>query len=78
MYVIDSIVNDEQFLCKRQGKFKLNHELTPNLNWSNVGVFKLGPLMETLEVILKKDIAGKVIKVNNYLITCPFNVLFEQ
>lgn len=78
MFVIVEIIDDDHFRCHVQGRFKLKLSLTPEYDWSNVGVFKLGPISEELHVIKRNDIRGKVIQVNNYLITCPNNVLHEQ
>ena len=78
IYDIYEIIDHETFLCKMQGKFQLKHPLTPEYNWSDVGVYRTGPLSEEDHVIPRNDIRGKVIKVNGYLITCPNNVLHEQ
>ena len=65
--------------CIKQGKFEFKNPLTPGINWSQVGIYKLGPtLSEELHVISKKDISGKVLKIDNFLITCPINVLLEN
>ena len=71
--------NIDLLRCIRQGKFKFQPSLTPALNWSQVGVYKIGPtLSEVIHVISKQDISGKVLKVDNLLITCPLNVLLEN
>ena len=67
------------FTCIRQGKFEINNPLTPNLNWSDVGVYKVGPTNnEQLYSVNRNEISGKIVKVDNYLITCPLNVLQEK
>lgn len=78
MYIIDEIIDHSHFRCRIQGKFKLKFPLTPEYDWANVGVFKVGAISEDLVIINRKDISGKVIKVNEFLITCPYNVLHEQ
>ena len=78
IFHINEIIDHDQFSCKMQGKFQFKHPLTPEYNWSTIGVFKTGPLSEELHVIKRKDVRGKVIKVNDLLITCPNNVLHEQ
>ena len=78
MFKIVKIIDHDHFQCHVQGKFKLKLALTPEYNWSDVGVFKRGPISEECHVIERNDIRGKVIKVNGYLITCPNNVLHEQ
>lgn len=73
-------VNNEtgSFTCVRQGKFKYCNDLLPNSNWSHVGVYKLGPTGCETYTVAKKDVCGKVLTVNNMLITCPINVLLEN
>ena len=78
IYKVVKIIDKNLFLCNIQGKFKAQFLLTPEYDWSNVGVFKVGPLSEETFVVNSHSISGKVLKVNGYLITCPNNVLFEQ
>ena len=78
MHIIDEIIDKFTFRCKIQGKFKRKINLTPEYDWSQVGVFKVGAISEELVMVNRKDISGKVIKVNEFLITCPYNVLHEQ
>ena len=67
---------NDHFICEKQGKFVYNHPLT-TLNWSTVGVYKVGPTSTTRHKIMKQFVCGKVIRVLNFLITCPSNVLLE-
>ena len=78
MYIIVREIDEESFSCRIQGKFKVKFDLTPEYDWSDVGVFKIGPISEECQVVMKNTISGKFLKVNNYLITCPTNVLLEQ
>ena len=78
MYVIKNIIDDDTFECFIQGKFNLKHPLTPEYNWSHVGVYRVGPLSEEIKIVKRSEISGKVLKINGYLITCPNNVLHEQ
>ena len=78
MFEIQEIIDFDHFRCRPQGRFQLKLALTPEYKWSDVGVFKIGPLSEDNCVIHRIDIRGKVLKVNGYLITCPNNVLHEQ
>lgn len=78
LYKVEEIIDNNHFRCKIQGKFPFKHPLTLEYNWTNVGVFRLGPLSEETKIIKRSEICGKVIQVNNLLITCPKNVLFEQ
>ena len=78
MYIIDEIIDHSRFRCRIQGKFKMKIELTPQYDWSSVGVFKIGAISEEVVIVNRKSISGKVIQVNDFLITCPYNVLHEQ
>lgn len=78
MYIIMDKIDDKHYSCCKQGKFKVTMELTPEYDWSTVGVYKVGPISEQRVVIPINAISGKVIKVKHYLITCPKNVLNEQ
>ena len=78
LYVITKIQNENEFICKRHGKFNYQTPLLPNYNWKSVGVFRKGPIGPTEYTINKNDIKGKVFSVLNMLITCPINVLNEK
>ena len=78
MYCIVEKINDDEFLCNEQGKFNTTMALVPDYSWSSVGVFEEGPISEEIHKIERKNINGKVMKVQNYLITCPLNVLHEN
>ena len=77
-YTIRKINQDQSFQCTKLGRYKYECELTPEFDWSLVGVFKMGPSSMEETVINRNAIHGKVIKVNNLFITCPENVLKEQ
>ena len=78
IYSIIKIIDQNTFQCNRNGKFKATFPLAPEYDWSKVGVYKVGPMSEESCMIQKKNISGKVLKVNGYFITCPINVLVEQ
>ena len=78
MYIIVELIDNDKFNCMLQGKFQFKSTLTPEYNWSSVGVYKMGPISEEIHVIPRNDVRGKVLKVNGFLITCPNNVLHEQ
>ena len=78
MYKIFEKIDENSFNCKKQGKFTASFPLTQEYNWSDVGVFKIGPISDESYVVRVNSIEGKVLKVNGYLITCPTNVLHEQ
>ena len=63
------------FTCNPQGRHIFKSELTKDLKWENVGVFKVGPYADEEVIITRKNICGKVLKVKDFFITCPNNVL---
>ena len=73
-------VEKEQLLCYPQGKFPCSFRETSglNLNWSQIGVFKKGGVSNEPTIINKSDVSGKVIVVDDYLMTCPNDVLREK
>ena len=77
IYKIQSIDHD-LLVCNQLGNFEINFPNTSMLNWSSVGVYRKGGLSSVDVVINKKNVSGKVIKVDNYLITCPNNILREK
>lgn len=74
--VIDE--DGDNVLCNQQGTFVCEFNETPELCWSSVGVFKKGAASKELLKVPHKSIAGKVLKVGEFLITCPENVLKEK
>ena len=77
MYQIVSKTKDE-IKCRKLGKYEYKSPHVSNLNWSKVGVYQRGALSSEIEVIREKDIHGKLIQVDNLLLTCPNNVLREK
>lgn len=70
---------DNEFLeCFKVGKYQKKFPETPTLNWDKVGVFEAGGISDEITQIEKKKVSGKLLKVNNLLITCPNNVLREK
>ena len=78
IYNIVSDNGDNTFTCVKQGKFEAKFNELKKLNWSQVGVYEIGPICDEPVVINKNEISGKIIKVGKYLITCPKNVLLEK
>ena len=76
MYKIIDI-EDDVITCYKQGKITANFNELPNTNWSSIGVFEKGALTSQKTNICATSISGKVLKVNNFLITCPKNILKE-
>ena len=77
VYKIKSIDNDT-LICNQMGNHDFESQTTNMLNWSSVGVFRKGGLGSLDVVINIEQVAGKVLKVDKYLITCPNNVLREK
>ena len=64
--------------CNKVGQYPVTFDETPTLKWSTVGVYKKGGVCSDITKINSSEIAGKVIQVGDYLITCPINVLNEK
>lgn len=73
-----SDIDDNFATCNKMGQYPVHFEETPNLDWSKVGVFKKGGINSTSTKIKTSDVCGKVLIVDNYLLTCPYNVLDEK
>ena len=77
VYTINAI-QDNAFICNQIGNHDITFPETTNLNWSSVGVFRKGGISSENVIISKEKVSGKVLKVKNYLITCPCNILREK
>lgn len=73
-----SDIQDNTIMCNKVGQYLVNFDETPNLDWSTVGVFKKGGVSSDVTTIHSSQVCGKVLIVDQYLITCPTNVLNEQ
>lgn len=71
-------VREEYVLAKKYGKYNQSFPETPTLNWAHVGVYKKGLLSDEKVKIMKENIDGKVMEVQNLFITCPNNILREK
>lgn len=77
-YRIDDILTDDDFSCFEIEKEEADFTETPDLKWDQVGVFTEIGENDYKCVIKKKDVSGKLIRVQKYLLTCPMNVLEEK
>ena len=78
MYQIVDIEGD-YLICNRQGRYKHTFPELSTVNWSQVGVYKKGPISREKTIrIHKNNVDGKVLEVQDLLITCPNNVLREK
>ena len=78
MYKIVELLEDGDLLCHKIEKMEYEFDDVA-LPWKTVGLFELVEINETEHVIIdRQNVSGKVIQVNNLLITCPNNVLREK
>ena len=77
IYKIISMTND-QLTCNQIGNHEVQFPNTSMLNWSSVGVYRKGAQSCENVLIEKQNVAGKVLKVGKFLITCPVNILREK
>ena len=77
MYKIIEVYEDS-ILCYKQGRYDCTFPEMPHLKFSQIGVYKRGPRSDETCIIPIKKISGKVICVEDYLITGPNNVLREK
>ena len=77
IYQIETI-ESEILTCRKVGKYPAKFNETPNINWSSVGVFRKGGICSKTTKIPISETRGKVIKVGNYLMTCPENVYYKK
>ena len=71
-------IEDDLLICKEIEIEEPDFEETPNLRWELVGVYIEKGESEATHNIQKKFVAGKLIRVRDYLLTCPMNVLEEK
>lgn len=77
IYKVDS-VHGNILSCYKFNKTTCKFNETPTLKWEAIGVFKKGQLSEDLCQVDRSDVKGKVLLVQDHLITCPLNVLQEK
>lgn len=75
-YRIEEITGNK-LNCVKIVTSDMSYPSVPNLNWRSVGHVKLEQITSEKKMIDSK-FAGKVIKVNDTLVTCPRNVLQEK
>lgn len=71
-------IQNEILNCVRINVSEVFYEETPNLNWDLVGVFQEESIDTAVINISQKYVAGKIIKIDKMLITCPLNILDEK
>ena len=73
-----SEIDGETLLCYQVGKYPASFPETPEISWSEVGVFKRGGKSSEITNIEMSNICGKVLNVGDFMITCPKNILNEK
>ena len=68
----------ENLVCASIESLPCSFPETPTLNWSLIGVFKKGNISEEQTIINMSEVKGKLFLVNDFLLTCPLNVLREK
>ena len=71
-------VHKDFLICKPQGKKKYTFPELSTYNFAQIGIYKAGLLSDQKVKIYKKNVHGKVLLVNDFLITCPNNILREK
>ena len=71
-------VEEKTLECKIIEKEDCVFKEMKDINWSSVGVFKRGETSSSTVILDKKYVSGKLIAIQNLLITCPQNVLCEK
>ena len=79
IYKIQAIdkVNDS-LICNQIGNHDVNFEHTSKIDWSSVGVYRKGGMSSENVIVDRNAVAGKVMRVDKYLITCPNAILHEK
>ena len=78
LYKIIEKIDENNYVCNPQGRFSYKTDLLNNVNWDLVGVYKVGPYSNEKVNIHRNQIHGKVVKINDFFVTCPNNVLQEK
>ena len=76
--IVDIDENQSTFNCVKIETTDVFFPETPTIDWGKVGVFELFRVTDETAKIEAKLVAGKLIKVKNFVMTCPENVLNEK
>ena len=71
-------ISETDFNCVKIKTENATFRGATTLPWKKVGVFKLNEFSQESVKIKPENVAGKVVKVNDVLLTCPLNVLDEK
>ena len=78
IYKIIEIKSNSDLVCLKQGRFPLTFNEDETLPWGSVGVYRKGPKTSIKVTLKQKNVHGKVLLIDNLLITCPNDVLKEK
>lgn len=79
IYKVVEITKEQKLICQEIQTLECIFKEVPSmLVWSQVGVFCEGSMGTTDQIVVSPEkVAGKVLRVGKYLITCPNDVLTE-
>ena len=77
LYKINDL-DDLDATCVKIETNEIHYPEAPELNWDKVGHFEFNGFSEEIVKIKLKSLSGKVIKIDDALLTCPINVLNEK
>ena len=77
LYKINHI-SENEFNCVKIKTDDISFAGATSLPWKKVGVFKLNEITNESVKINPNNVAGKIVKVKNVLLTCPINILDEK
>ena len=78
LFKITEIGENNVTCLKIKYKKKTFKETPACLEWDKVGVFELDCITDEIVILPQKKVCGKVVKINDLLITYPSNVLAEK
>lgn len=80
IYQIESIDDDNSDIlhCLILGRFPVDFPATSGLDWSSVGLYRIGPLSDDIVTVSRCRVDGKVVRVHDFLLTCSTNILREK
>ena len=71
-------IDENKLYCSKIETATCKFTETPNLDWSKVGVFKEKKILSEITEISHDMVAGKLIRVQDLILTCPKNILDEK
>lgn len=78
MYEVQEKLEDDSFMCVELNIEAKIFQDSRTLNFGHVGIFKNHGYTVVQRILRVDEISGKVLKLDNLLITVPRNVLVER